>query len=245
MHVLLTRPERDAADLKARLEALGCRVSLAPLLEIKFHAISAAMLAGASALVATSRNGLQALAQSEACEAARALPVFAVGPGTTLLAQQLGFTAVIQGGGTAADLVPVIANHPAAQSGKLVQLAGDHLAFDMEAALAAKSIALTVIPAYASVAAETLPTSVIEDLDAGAIDCVVLMSPRSAATWVRLAGNLAVKRQFSTLTHICLSRAVADVLLELPGSATLIADKPNTDAIIAAVYRLAGPAKTG
>lgn len=244
MHILLTRPERDVAALKARIEAIGCRVSLAPLLEIRFHAIAPDALAGATAIVATSRNGLKALAQSEALVSARALTVFAVGPATALLAQNLGFKTIISGAGTGADLVPVIADYPDAGSGKIVHLASDHLAFDLAGALGDRGIALSAIPAYASVAAETLPDTAISELAAGTIDAVVLMSPRSAATWLRLTKLLPVKLALSNIAHVCLSQAVADVLSGVPGLTTVIADAPNADAIVSSVYRLAASAKT-
>lgn len=245
MHVLITRPERDAADIKTRIEAFGCRVSLAPLLEIKLHAIDAGALAGASAIIATSRNGLRALAQSDALAAALSLPIFTVGPATAKLAQDVGFSCVATGAGTAADLVPAIKNLSASYSGRLVHLAGDHLAFDLNAALASEGIALTALPAYSSVAAETLPVPIVDMLMTGAFDAVVLMSPRSAVTWARVIGHLPVRPSLATTTHVCLSQAVADGLAGLSSVPKLIADRPNADAIATAVYRLAGSGKTG
>ena len=245
MHVLLTRPERDAAALKARIEALGCRVSLAPLLDIRINSIAAAALSGATAIVATSRNGLKALAHSDALQTARALPIFAVGPATAQFAHDLGFETVIPGPGTGADLVPVISAHPSAASGKLIHLAGDHLAFDLAGALDERGIALSVVPAYASVAAETLPAPTIADLAARSIDVVVLMSPRSAAIWAQLTALVRVQPALTGVTHICLSDAVAGRLSGIDGLTTVVADQPNADAIVSAVYRLAGSANTG
>lgn len=245
MHVLITRPERDAADLKTRIESFGCWVSLAPLLEIQFLSIDASALAGASAIIATSRNGLRALAQSDALAAALSLPIFTVGPATAKLAQDVGFSRVVTGAGTAADLVPAINNLAASHSGRLVHLAGDHLAFDLNAALASEGIALTALPAYSSVAAETLPVPIVDMLMAGAFDAVVLMSPRSAATWARIIARLPVHPPLATTTHVCLSQAVADGLASLSGVQKLIADRPDADAIVSAVYRLAGSGKTG
>lgn len=245
MHVLLTRPERDAAALKDRIEALGCRVSLAPLLDIRFQSIAADALAGATGIVATSRNGLNALALADALELARTLPVFAVGPATAQRAHELGFATVIAGAGTAAELVPIIAAHPRSEAGGLVHLAGDHLAFDLAGALRDRGIALKAIPAYASVAAETLPEDIIRDLSAGAIDAVVLMSPRSAKTWVRLTDAPRLKTALPDITHICLSGAVAEALSGIPALTPVIADNPNADAVVTAVYRLAGSGKTG
>lgn len=245
MHVLLTRPEHDAAALKARIEAFGCRVSLAPLLGIRFHPIAAEALAGASAIVATSRNGLKALAHSEALEKARALPVFAVGPATAQLAHDLGFAIVIPGAGTGAELVPVISAHPRATSGPLVHLAGDHTAFDLAGALNGQGIELKTVPAYASVAAETLPAEAAEALTAGSVDAVVLMSPRTAIIWARLTGALPGDPALTGITHICLSEAVAGALSGRSNLTVVIAEKPNADAIVSAVYRLAGATKTG
>jgi uroporphyrinogen-III synthase len=245
MHILITRPERDAGDLKSRIAALGCQVTLAPLLDIRFNPIAGGSLAGASAIVATSRNGLASLAQSAEFDAARFLPVFAVGPATTKLASDLKFATVVSGPGTAADLVPLIAAHPAARQGPLVHLAGDHLAFNLAGALAAHGITVTAIPAYRSVAAETLPDGILALLTACLVDAVILMSPRSADTWVKLISSLPVKPNLTKFTHICLSQAVADRLTAMPGATTVIAEKPNADEIIIQVYRLAGLAKTG
>ena len=56
MHVLVTRPAEDAEPLKARIEALGCKVSLAPLMEIVPNEIAPDHMDGATALIATSGN---------------------------------------------------------------------------------------------------------------------------------------------------------------------------------------------
>ena len=245
MHVLLTRPEGDVAALKSRIEALGCSVSVAPLLKIAFRPIAPDALSDATAVIATSRNALKALAQSDALSAALALPLFAVGPATAQIAKDLGFATVIAGPGTGADLVPVIAGYSGAKSGRLVHIAGDHLAFDLAGALRPHGIAVRTLQAYASVAAETLPGETTTALAAKTIDAVVLMSPRTATTWAQLTARLPDKPSLTDVTHICLSAAVADAISGMPDVKTVIAEKPNADAIISAVYRLAGTAKTG
>ena len=64
MHVLVTRPEPDAAELKAALEVLGHEVSLEPLLAISSLPIEPTVFEGARGVIVTSRNGLRALAGS-------------------------------------------------------------------------------------------------------------------------------------------------------------------------------------
>ena len=252
MHVLLTRPDADAEPLKSRIEQLGHRVSLAPLLTIELQNIASTALQGASAIVATSRNGLRALAASPALSPALHLPLFAVGPATSAYARELGFVNILPGAGTAADLVPIIAANPAAKVGSIVHLAGVHLAFDLAGVLAQLGIRLTALPAYRSVAAETLDPGIAAGLEAKAFDAVILMSPRTAATWADLMQKPSFAAALTAMTHICLSDAVAaevrDKLpqkypgspLASPNAARIeVAAKPKTEEILALVSRLA------
>ena len=253
MHVLLTRPEPDAEPLKSRIEQFGHRVSLAPLLTIELEDIASTALQGASAIVATSRNGLRALAASPAFSVALDRQIFAVGPATSAYARDLGFTDILSGAGTATDLVPVIAAHQAVKTGTIVHLAGDHLAFDLAAALAKLGIRLTSLPAYRSVAAETLDPGVASGLEAKVFDAVILMSPRTAATWVGLTQKPSFAAALTTMTHICLSEAVAAEIrdsltqksLASPRAARIeVAAKPNAEELLALVSRLAAQSIT-
>ncbi len=258
MHILLTRPDADVEPLKSRIEQLGHRVSLAPLLTIELQDIASTALQGASAIVATSRNGLRALAASPALSAALHLPLFAVGSGTAAYARDLGFVNILPGAGTAADLVPIIAADPAAKAGPLIHLAGDHLAFDLAGALAQLGIRLTALPAYRSVAAETFAPGIAAGLQAKAFDAVILMSPRTAATWVGLTQKPSFAPTLTAMTHICLSDAVAAEVrakspqkclaspLTSPNAARIeVAAKPNMEEILALVSRLAAQSKPG
>ena len=239
MRVLITRPEPDASELAAQLLAIGVDATPAPLLSIVPEPIEPMALAGASGLVATSRNGLQALGQSEALASALKLPVFTVGPATTALAESLGFATVIPGPGTAGGLVATITAHRAQLGpGPLCHLAGDRLAFDLSAALARFGIVLKAVPAYRSYTATGLPPAVVEDLTAGRYDAVVLMSPRTAEVWQRLAGEAGIENCLGQLTHVCLSAAVADKL-HSSKLKIAVAQGPNGQEIVSLVARLA------
>ena len=245
MHVLITRPERDAADLKARIEALGCRVTLAPLLDIELLDVAAGTIDAASAIVVTSRNGLRALAKSPALDQARSLLVFAVGDATATLARGMGFERIVEGQGTAASLVPLIVEHASTQTGAIVHLAGDHTAFDLAGALLANGIPLKTVEAYRAVACKTLLEPVPALLAEGAVDAVILMSPRTARTWSDLTQALPRKTDFTKVTHICLSHAVAEGLHSPAPVPIEVASQPNSGEIVALVYRLAARTKTG
>lgn len=240
MRVLITRPEPDASELADQLRALGVYTVLAPLLSIVFQEIEPNALAGASAIVATSRNGLQALSRSKALDAARKLPVFTVGPATSALAKQMDFAAVIPGPGTASALVATILEHLAELGeGPLVHLAGDRLAFDMSAALARSNIVLNVIPAYRTEPVKELPKVVVDGLGTRDFDAVILMSPRTAEVWQRLIEQEGLASRLGQLTHVCLSAAVADKLQILSKLKIAVAQEPNGQEIVSLIARLA------
>jgi uroporphyrinogen-III synthase len=243
MHVLVTRPAHDAEPLKTRLEELGCRVTVAPLIEIVTTDIAADALRGATALIATSRNALAALATSPALATALELPLYVVGPGTAAAAHNIGFGRVIEGAGRAEDLVSVLASK--GEAGDLpIYLRGDVLAFDLEAKLMESGVQVVSVPAYRSVAAETLSPVVIKALQNRDLDIVTLMSPRAARIWTRLVGTLAPPVQLSGIVYLCLSERVGEALgPSAEAGKVLVPSHPNVEEMLALVKRLAAKSK--
>jgi uroporphyrinogen-III synthase len=240
MHILITRPVEDADAVRRPLEAMGHRVSVAPVMAIELLPVPSTLIEGARALIATSRNGLRALGQSSSALAlAKSLPLYSVGPATTVLARELGFVSVIEGPGTAEQLVPLIVRDLNPTHGSLLHLAGKQLAFDMAAALVDHGFRVNAPGIYRSIPAMKLPAAVIRDLKAGAIHAVMVMSPKSAETFARLAAPILQTPGTRAPVYFCLSEAVANRLQNVPSSDKLIAKKPN----LAEILALADPAR--
>lgn len=254
MRVLVTRAENDAADMATSLEQLGVEVFVSPLLSVVYEDIAPETLSNAGGLIATSRNGLKALAWSMARDQASTptlakvleRPIFTVGPATSALARDLGFLNIIEGPGTAAGLVPVIlARKAAVGSCPLVHLAGDTLAFDLKGALGAQEIAVDQVSAYRMDEAASLSEGVKTALSNGGIDGVVLMSPRTAEVWTRLVKMSGLETKMSNLTHVCLSGAVVQRVRFQPTPKIALAAMPNAQEILSLIRRLAADAGTG
>jgi uroporphyrinogen-III synthase len=239
MHVLITRPEPDAAELRARLEALGHEVTVEPLLRIERLPIAAAALDGVAAVIVTSRNGLRALAESAAIEVARKLPIIAVGPGTAQLAREIGFAHVIEGPGTARDLVPVIVETSHSLPGPLAHARGEEVAFDLHGALKAQGIMVREVIAYRAIPASGFEPRTAALLASGAIDAVILMSPRTGATFARLMTGEGLREAAGKLVFLCLSPAVAASVEPLAPGRVEVSESPNSAAMLAAVTRVA------
>jgi uroporphyrinogen-III synthase len=242
MHILITRPEPDAGLWRDELRARGIAVTVDPLLDIVLAPPDALDTAGVQALIVTSRNAVRWLAAHPGRDGLRHLTVYAVGPGSSGDVRALGFGDVRQGAATARDLVPVIAAAAPPAAGRLVHLSGDKVAVDMGAALAQAGLAVERRVVYRSVPADRLRPETIAGLAAGTIDTVALLSPVTAATFVRLATAAGLRRRLPGLAYVCLSGRIAAALDGVGGPSVHVADTPDADAVRRLVEKLAAAA---
>jgi uroporphyrinogen-III synthase len=237
MHLIVTRPEADAAEMAGRIEAMGHRVSLAPLLDMR---PTGARLdfAGVQAIVATSRNALRALADGPLLEAVKRLPIFVVGPASAELARDIGFTTVTAGTGGGRQLLPLIEETCTTGGGPLLYLSGDAVAFDMGAALGDAGYDVRHQVVYEAVEASSLPGDVVSAIRGGEVAGVILMSARTAKVFIRLARKAGAGSEAERLAYLCISQTVADALGE-PKLRVLVADRPTSEEMLALVKELA------
>ena len=234
MRLLVTRPEPDATRQAATLAARGHEPVIAPLLLIEPARDVSLDLDGAQALIVTSRNALRALAFHPDLAASLRLPLFAVGEATAKAATDLGFAKVTAGPGAGEDLSRLIADTLKPKAGALVHLAGETVAFDLNSALKAKGFTLRQPVLYRAVPATRLPERVLSLLNAGALDGVVLMSPRTAAIFAALVVRHDVVTQASRLDCYCLSAAVAQAVEPLKARA-IVAARPREEDVLALI----------
>lgn len=239
MRVLVTRPEPDATTTSNRLAEAGHEAVCSPLMTISFEPISDLGPELVQAIIVTSRNAVRALAQSPVLPQLLQLPVFAVGPGTTRDAHDLGFHGVMKGTGTAAGLVDVIASHADPEGGRLIHFAGYKLAFDLEGALREKGFTVDTIRCYAAQRAEELAQGAREALQKGHVDAVLLMSPEASKTYTKLVKQAGLEAAAKSVACVCISKATAEALEEFGPELVRVADQPNSEEVLALVNRMA------
>ncbi|MEQ1696892.1 MAG: uroporphyrinogen-III synthase [Hyphomicrobiaceae bacterium] len=238
MHILITRPEPDASDWRVKFEARGAKATVDPLLEIEFLPPQTADLSGIQALIATSRNALRGLQSSPMLTKATTLPLFTVGPATTKLARDLGFSTLHEGPASARDLVPLIRQRATPAAGPLLHLCGDKLAFDLGAALSPHGYTVPRLTVYRSCPATKLHRHTIAALASGSIDTVMLMSPLTAKTFANLAQQAGLNEQCQRLVYVCLSQNVSSALMPLKPATVHIAREPNSQAVFTLIETL-------
>jgi uroporphyrinogen-III synthase len=226
MHVLVTRPEGDAARTAQLLAARGHAVLLAPLLRVE--TIERTFDGPFAAVLLTSRNAARALTQRGRA-ALTHLPAFTVGGRTAAAAREAGFARIESADGALADLVRLVrARRP---EGRLLYLAGEHRAGELADDLAADGIAVETIVVYRMVPVESIPAEAVRALSERQLDAVLHYSRRSALTFLHLATQAGLLNAMLNLAHYCLSQDVAAVLRESGAGQVSVAAVPTETAL--------------
>ena len=230
MRVLLTRPEGDARIVAERLHEAGHEILSAPLLSVHFHDGPPLDLEGVQGVLATSANGVRALARRTE---RRDLPVYAVGPQTAKAARAAKFKRVQSADGDAVALAEAVPGWAQADNGVLLHAAGAHGEGRLASLLGAKGLEVRTELLYDVVAADALPAVVVKALLEGTLDAALFFSPRSARVFKECIVRAQLAQTCPGVIAVCISKAAAQGLSPLVFAECRIAARPNQDALLA------------
>ena len=229
---LITRPREDAVALAEALAARGLGVVSEPLLDIVPVTGAEMDVTGAQGVLATSANGVRALA---ARWSERALPVWAVGESSARVARELGYEQVKSAGGDVEDLARLVGERCRPEDGALLHAAGTVTAGDLAGRLAAGGFVVRRLVLYQARPATVLSSGLVGALETGRIQVALFFSPRTAATFATLAIEAGLASGLAGIAAYALSPAVARELADLPWSAVRVAEAPTQAALLAAL----------
>ncbi|MFQ5783967.1 MAG: uroporphyrinogen-III synthase [Alphaproteobacteria bacterium] len=232
MRVLITRPRDDARAVAAALADRGVETLIEPLLEITPLPADDFDLAGVQAVLLTSANGARALARASA---ARDPAVLAVGEATARAAREAGFSDVAVGDGDVAALAALAEARCAAKAGPLLHVSGRTTAGDLAGRLARAGFTVRRAVLYEARTATALSPAARAAFADGAVDAVLLFSPRTAKTFVTLALEAGLAAALGGVAALCLSPAVAAAACALRWREVRIADRPDQASLLALV----------
>jgi uroporphyrinogen-III synthase len=239
MLFLVTRPEPDGSKLKAMVEAAGYEAVLEPLMRPELLPQAIESLEGVTAVVATSRNALRALARSVHLHQALAIPLFVVGRGTAEEARNLGFERIALGPGTVSGFAAAIAGTLDPADGLILYLAADVRTGDLAGELEQLGFRVLRHVVYRMKAAEALSEATRDAIGDGVVDGVILMSPRTARIYAGLIRQHRLGDAAAEMVHLCLSDAVAKALEALGDVPIEVADGPSMNAVMELIDRVA------
>jgi uroporphyrinogen-III synthase len=230
MRILVTRPKEDADRTAVKLRARGHTVLVAPLIEIRFADGPEISLDGVQAILATSSNGVQALARRTR---RRDVPLFAVGAQTARAARDTGFAAVKSANGDARALVAAAVDWAKPDAGALLHAAGAETRGQLAGTLRAHGFEVRTSVVYDAIAVSGFPTEALTALKSGELDVVLLFSPRSARIFCECAIKAGVADRCAALMAVCISQAASDDLAPLGLRVVHVASGPNEEAVLA------------
>ncbi len=225
MRVLVTRPLEDGAETARELAARGHEALLAPLLATRFFDGPEVVLDGVQAILATSANGVRALARRTR---QRGLPIFAVGPQTTAEAMAHGFSDVKNADGDAATLARAARDWAKPENGALLHVAGEGNDGKLAASLSDFSVRREIL--YAVTAVEKMPAQALAALRNAEVDAALFFSPRSAAVFRDLMREEDLK--LDGIAAAAISAATAQALVPLRFAAVHVAPRPNLESLL-------------
>ncbi len=224
--VLVCRPQQEADRTAQILRDMGLSPVVFPILNIEpTHVPCPLEVEEIDALVVTSRQAISYLAHLAE------KPAYAVGNATADALSKAGFTRVRATHGNAkalSDAVPgFLVQDDLPSTAQLVWPCAQDPAFDMAAALGRQNVSCERWAAYRADPPARLSKDVEEQLASGAIDVVLLTSPRIAATFAALAPDIPANTRL-----LCLSEAVRLALPTILHGQAEAAPEPNETALI-------------
>lgn len=237
MRVLITRPLEDAAPLAAELAARGHEPVIEPLLTIVPRDDASVDLDGVQALAFTSANGVRVFAR---LSPRRDIAVYAVGDSTAEAARTAGFSHVESAAGDVAALAALIAARLDPEAGALFHGAARRVAGDLGGRLESAGFAVRRAMLYDAEPATAFSPGAEAALGTARIDAVLFFSPRTGETFVRLVSRANLANACERCHAICLSRAVAEQVREVPWRAVHIAARPTRAALLDSLAAIEG-----
>lgn len=228
MRVLVTRHQAAAERVAAALAERGYEPFVEPLLDI-VDTDTAVDLQGVQAVLATSGNGVAALARRVT---ERDVPVYAVGDTTAGVARRCGFTRVESAGGDSAALVQLVIARCDPGRGPLLRVAGGHVTGGMRAPLERAGFTVGRAVLYEALTPDALSSETVERLRTGGFDAVLFYSPRTAETFATLAAQAGVAGSCAMVDAVCLSDAVARTAGAINWRGVHVAADPDGPALL-------------
>ncbi|MEZ5961745.1 MAG: uroporphyrinogen-III synthase [Hyphomonadaceae bacterium] len=220
LRVAITRAQPEADRTAERVRARGVEAIVAPLITIVPCGYDTST-EGAQAIIFTSSNGVRAFPDARG---ARDRIVLTVGNVTAAAAREAGFTDVRSADGDVRSLAALAKRELDPTRGKLLHIAGDHVAGDLGGELRAAGFSVERRLAYASVAAAPLPEAFN-----GPLDIVLFHSSRAAERFIELGAPNAAK-----LTAGCMSAAIAEAAGKTAWKRIITAPHPREDDLLTA-----------
>lgn len=231
MAVLITRPEPGASRTGKAVRALGYAYLVDPLFEIVFLDPAFDPLDHYDTVLFTSQNGVVAL--SRLCSSAdrSATAALSIGKRTDEIARKVGFASCLTASGDSDDLFD-LASQSFKTDARILYATGRERTGALDERLRARGFHVDLVEVYATHPSAAFKPETLATLRRREVEHVLLYSRRAAAHFFALVCKANLADCLKQITFLCLSPAIAEVVLAEGPYSYRVASRPDEQALL-------------
>ena len=209
MHILLTRPLEDSANLLIKFKDLGHVVSHLPVIKIRKMEYKEPNFNNYSAIIFTSSNAIKNLNKDSIN---KTIKCFCVGSVTEKFARSLGFQNVIAADGNVRVLKELILQNHDKKDGKILYISGEFISFNLDKELTNEGYDISRIINYTVDHIDEFQNNVIEELKKNIPDIVYVYSENSAKSLLNIIKKYQLIDSWMNTNLMCIGEKTSAVL---------------------------------
>lgn len=237
LRALITRPILDSRPLAEKLTEKGYKVTVEPMLEIKFrdesiNELEKALKKSPQAILATSANGIRALSK---LSKRRDFNIITVGDATRHIALKLGFNNTKSAGGDVTGMYRYVMRNLKPVDGNIVHLSGSQIAGDIKTMLEREGFSVKRIILYDAEPVEKFSKKLKKELKEDEIDVALFFSTRTLRTFIEIAEKEGLINHFAKIKAFCLSKRIADEATKMKWAKIHTAKLPTSASLLSLI----------
>jgi len=212
MHILLTRPLEDCAELILKFQSLGNKVSHLPLLKLEKINYDESFLSDLKGIIFTSANAVKFL---DLKTINKEVLCFCVGNATEKKARSFGFQNVIAAEGNVKNLKEMILQNFNQKDGKIIYVSGETISIDLDQQLLKEGYNIKRIINYRTIHNENLNNKFFEQLKLNMPDIVYIYSQNSAKSFLKFIKLHQSDNLWMNTNLMCIGEKTSAILNEI------------------------------
>ena len=212
MHILLTRPLEDCANLLIKFKELGHAVSHLPVIKIRKVEYKEPNFNDYSAIIFTSSNAIKNL---NIDSINKTIKCFCVGSVTEKVARSSGFQNVIAADGNVRALKELILQNHYKKDGKILYISGEFISSNLDKELTNEGYEISRIINYTVDHIDEFQNNVIEELKKNIPDIVYVYSENSAKSLLNIIKKYQLIDSWMNTNLMCIGEKTSSVLNEV------------------------------
>ena len=212
MHILLTRPLDECAEMILKFKSLGHQVSHLPLLNIVKVDYEKINFSEYKGIIFTSANAIKYLDYKRID---KKIFCFCVGDVTEKKARGVGFQNVISAEGNVENLKELILQNFDKKNGKLIYVSGETISVDLDKQLIKEGYDIKRVINYRTIHNDKFDNNFLKELKLNIPDMIYIYSQNSASSFLNFIKIHQLEGLWMNANLMCIGEKTSSILNEI------------------------------